>query len=129
MAASKSVPTYEDILKHYRLSDSQMKVKCPDEVLRAVAKNMNRWRSIDLGLDKADVNGIENGPAMEDEGKRQKLLERWKERFGHEATYSCLARCFFQSRRADLVEEVCKEFKKVNKKICEGQYKYCVLYV
>ena len=86
---------------------------------------MNRWRSMDLGLDKADVNGIENGPAMEDEGKRQKLLERWKERFGHEATYSCLARCFFQSRRADLVEEVCKEFKK----ICEGQYKYCVLYV
>ena len=109
-----SAPTYEGTLTHYGLSFGQMKIECADELIQALPVKMNRWRTIHLGLDKGVVDAIENDRVMDDEGKRQQLLERWKERFGHEATYYRLARSFFESKRVDLVGTVCEEFLKHN---------------
>ena len=121
-----SAPSYEKTLEHYDVSDSEMKVECPDDAIYTLAKKMTRWRSIDLGVDRGVVNGIEN-ERLDDEGKRRQLLERWKERYGHEATYDRLARSFFESERLDLAGAVCKEFRDKNTRTCEGELFFRVL--
>ena len=125
-ALGMSAPSYEKTLEHYDVSDSEMKVECPDDAIYTLAKKMTRWRSIDLGVDRGVVNGIEN-ERLDDEGKRRQLLERWKERYGHEATYDRLARSFFESERLDLAGAVCKEFRDKNTRTCEGELFFRVL--
>ena len=113
MAADDGAPTYEGTLEHHELADNDMREECTDEFLFALAKRMVRWRSVDLGVDRSVVASIENDSKMEDEGKRRQLLERWKERFGHGATYGRLARSFIESDMANMADHVCKERKKI----------------
>ena len=108
-----SVPTYDSTLQFHGLSVTQMKDECCEEVLHELAKKMNRWRSIQLGVDKGVIEGIENDRSTDDEGKRSKLLERWKQKFGHEATYERIVRCLMKSERTDLADVVCEELKEV----------------
>ena len=106
-------PTYEAMLEHHNLSSSQLQVQCPDHVLRSLAKKMTRWKNIavDLEVDESAVETIEK--EKDEEGKGRKLLERWKEIFGHEATFERLARCLVNSKRANLADFVCEECKKL----------------
>ena len=39
------------------------------------------------------------------------MLERWKERFGREATFFKLVEVFLRADRRDLAENVCEFFK------------------
>ena len=108
-----SAPTYESTLQFHGLSVEQMKDECCDEVLHALAKKMNRWRNIRLGVDKGVIEGIENDRSTDDEGKRNKLLERWKQKFGHDATYERMVRALMKSERTDLADVVCEELKEI----------------
>lgn len=111
-----SAPTYEKMVEHHKLSSSQLQTTCPDDVLHKLAKKMNRWQSVapDLELEnlKTVIDAIER-EQIDDEGKRRNLLERWKETFGHEATFKRLTRCLINSSRADLAGFVCNECKNV----------------
>ena len=44
------------------------------------------------------------------------MLERWKERFGREATFFKLVEVFLRADRRDLAENVCEFFKQNCKK-------------
>lgn len=112
MAADETAPTYEGTLNHHGLRDSDMREECTDQFLFDLVKKLVRWQSVDLGLDRSVVASIENDRSMDNEGKCRQLLERWKEMFGHEATYGRLARCFIQSCMANMADYVCKERKK-----------------
>ena len=115
---SSSAPSYEDTLRHHKLTGDDLEVKCPEEFLRHVATwtNYEEWRKTDLGVDKATVEAIKN-QTTDDEGKCRDLLERWRQRLGHNATYSRLVRCFIDSRRADLADKVCEK-KKCGGELC-----------
>ena len=62
-------------------------------------------------MEKSVVDSIQDQNKA-DEEKCLELLHRWKEKFGHGATYERLIRSFVDSRRADLADKVCEEFLK-----------------
>ena len=104
---SSGPPSYEKIVSHHGLAKEHMEERITDEVLFQLARKMTRWRSIDLGLEKSVVDTVERDPNTQEEDKQKKLLERWKEAYGPEATYQRLATSFSDSRRADLADAVC----------------------
>ena len=89
-----------------------MQQRISDDELFPIARWMTRWRSIDLGLQKGIINSIENDPTTGEEEKQIKLLERWRESYGHDATYDRLANSFCSSNRVDLADIVCEMRKK-----------------
>ena len=107
-----SVPTYESTLEHYGLTDTQLKEKCRECVLRKLASKLDRWRemAIHLKLEKGVTDSVD-GERLEEEGKRYRLLERWTQISGHKATYERLVRCLLEATRADLAEFVCETIK------------------
>ena len=107
MARTMSIPTYEKILKHHGLDETQMQVECSEEVISAVAKKMTRWRSVNLGLGTGAKDSVENDRSGDEEGKRRLYLEKWRETFGHEATYKRLVERFIDGERVDLADVVC----------------------
>lgn len=104
-------PSYERTVDHFGLTDRQLSAECPDDHLRLLASRLNKWRNIDLQLEKGVLDAIDHEP-LDEEGKRRKLLERWKEAYGHEATYCRLVRCLVDSQRMDLADLVCEACKK-----------------
>ena len=108
-----SAPSFESTVAHHGLTGDQLRTECGDDVLRSLAPRMNRWRNVDLELESAVVDAIERESSTDEEGKRRKLLERWKEIYGHEATYERLVRGFIASGRADLAGNACEACKKV----------------
>ena len=109
---SSSPPTYEQILNRHGLKRREMQRRCSGDELFPIAREMIRWRSIDLGLQKGIINSIENDPTTGEEEKQIKLLERWRESYGHDATYDRLAYSFCSSNRVDLADVVCEMRKK-----------------
>ena len=109
---SSSPPTYEKILIRHGLKRQEMQRQISDDALFPIARQMTRWRSIDLGLTKGIVNAVENDPSTGEEKKQIQLLERWSESYGHEATYERLAFSFCSSSRVDLADAVCEIRKK-----------------
>lgn len=102
-------PTYESTLEHYGLTDTQLKVKCSEYVLRKLASKLDRWReiAIHLKLEKGVTDSVD-GEHLNEEGKRYRLLERWTQILGHKATYERLVRCLLEATRADLADIVCE---------------------
>ena len=117
-----SAPTFKSMVDYHGLTHDQLCTVCGDDVLRSLAPRMNRWRNVDLELDSGVVDAIETESNTDEEGKRRKLLERWKEVYGHEATYERLVRGFIASSRADLAGNVCEACKKVVPCASESQY-------
>ena len=113
MSAS-SAPTYESTLEHYHLTNEQMQIKCSDEIILALVPMLHGWHNIApyLEVDGSNVDSIVKDSTTDDEGKRSKLLRRWKEMFGHKATCERLARGFIKSGNAALADLVCEELKK-----------------
>ena len=121
---STKAPSYKETLRYHCLSHSQLDVECHEDISHPISKKMGEWRNILLGVDKGDIATIENDKNTDNEGKCRQLLEFWEKRLGHRATYALLVQSFIESKRADLADEVCLEFKKVNKKMCEGECRY-----
>ena len=111
--AAAEAPSYEGTLRHHKLAGAKLDVECPEEFLQYTAKltNYARWRTVILGVEKSVVDSIQDQNKA-DEEKCLELLHRWKEKFGHGATYERLIRSFVDSRRADLADKVCEEFLK-----------------
>ena len=105
-------PSYKETLRYHCLSHTQLDVECHEDIPHPISKKMGEWRNILLGVDKGDIATIENDKNTDNEGKCRQLLEFWKKRLGHRATYALLVERFIESRRADLADEVCLDFKK-----------------
>lgn len=104
-------PSYEATLEHHGITSAQMQQQCSDEVIKALAPKMTNWRAINLvGVDRGKVDAIEKD-TTDEEGKRRKYLECWKQKLGHKATCERLARGFIQSGRTDLADAVCEELQ------------------
>lgn len=117
-------PSYESTLKHHGIAPTEMQRQCSDEVITALAPKMTNWRAISLvGVDQGKVDAIEKD-ATDEEGKRRKYLECWKQKLGHKATCERLARGFLQSGRTDLADAVCEEMQL---KTVSTDGKYCFL--
>ena len=110
--ADTEAPSYENILECCELSQEEMVVKCPDQVLSAIAKEMNDWRNIDLGIKRGKISSVKVESGATDEEKRDEYLQCWKQQYGPRATFELLARRFVEAGRADLAEFVCLERKK-----------------
>ena len=110
--ADTDAPSYEDILACCKLDQEAMRVKCPDEVLSTVARKMNEWRNIDLGIERGKISGLKHDSGADDLEKRREYLQCWKQRYGPKATYELLARRFVEAGRADLAQLVCEGCKK-----------------
>ena len=103
-------PTYESTLRHHGLTNEQMKIECSGGVILALVRHIIGWRNIAPYLEVDD--SVVDVMAVDEERKRRELLERWKVKFGHEATLERLARCFISAGKAALADLVCEERKK-----------------
>ena len=101
--------SYKSVVGHYHLSDSQLREKCNEKVLEALAPKLGEWRDIrpHLGVDRNVGTAIEHDQPTE-EAKRRQLLYRWKQINGHQATYEKLIRALMQASRTDLAGTVCE---------------------
>ena len=115
-----SAPTYESTLKHHGLTNEQMEIICSDGVILALVQHMKGWRNIAPYLEVDD--SVVDAMTVDEERKRRELLERWKAKFGHEATLERLARCFLSAGKAALADLVCEERKKTILPACELTY-------
>ena len=105
--------SYEAMVASYGLTTNQLCTVCNDDVLQSLAPRMNQWQSIDLKLDSEVMDAIDGESSTDEEGKCCKLLECWKEKYKHKATYERLVRSLMASNRADLAKSVCKACKRV----------------
>ena len=109
--ADIGAPSYGDILQCCGVSNEAMKIKCLDDALRAIAGEMNEWRTIELGIKRGKVTSLKMESGA-DEEKRYEYLQCWKQKYGPMATFELLACRFVEAGRADLAEFVCEERKK-----------------
>ena len=107
-------PTYRGTLAYHGLEESQLKIKCDEKVFHKLAPKMDKWREIarHMKLEKGVTNSVE-GERLDEEGKCYRLLEVWKERLGHKATYELLVVCLLKAGRANLADVVCEVLKEL----------------
>ena len=81
---------------------------CKDEHLCEIALSITDWQSIApfLGLTEVEESDIKKN-YDNTLTQKIKMLRKWREKFGRQATYRKLARVFTKLNHADLVEEVC----------------------
>ena len=65
-----------------------------------------------LRLDSATINGIKEDNSTSEE-RRIAMLQSWKQRFAHRATYRVLVEALIESRRAQQALELCCEIKEL----------------
>ena len=85
--------------------------KCRHDVRLAVAKKMSEWRNVVpylLPENEEVEDEIHLGP-WDEKGKRNRLLERWIEICGLDATHEKLICAFVAAERIDLAEIVCEK--------------------
>ena len=68
-------PDYADTVKYHGLSDRDMRIQCPDEVLNALAEKLTDWRTFQLWLPEGVVEDIDKDRNASELGKRQELLK------------------------------------------------------
>ena len=81
---------------------------CKDEHLCEIALSITDWQSIApfLGLTEVEESDIKKN-YDNTMTQKIKMLRKWREKFGRQATYRKLARVFTKLKHADLVEELC----------------------
>ena len=101
------------VVKKFNLSEEQINEECSLDTIPELPKAMTEWRNISPYLfpmkkEEQIVEAINQDLTLNDEGRRYKLLTRWKQFHGSEATYKKLIEAFLSAYRRDLAEIVCK---------------------
>ena len=111
--ASKTDQEMARVLKHSSLDRDKLRVEITNSKVFALARKMNDWEKIYFGekLTEAILGEIKKD-AIDEDGRRRTVLTRWKELYGHEATYEQLLLRYVESGRMDLADLLCKEYKK-----------------
>ena len=101
-----AIPTYNELLVHYKVDSSIMKQTYDDEELREFSLTLDVWETLAkfLGMPNSDIANIKShGDAVQ---QRLKMLECWKQRRGSMATYEAMVKALLQISRTDLAERV-----------------------
>ena len=105
--------SYAVVIKQFNLSEQQINEKCSLDTIPEVHKEMTEWRNISPYLfpikkEEQIVETINQDMTLDDVGKRRKLLVRWKQFHGSDATYKNLIEAFLSADRRDLAEIICE---------------------
>ena len=106
-----AAPSYEDLLKHYGVSNKQMQGQCSEALLKSVAKDMTSWQSDPLSIGDGNVSAIATDSTIQVADKPLKYLKNWKQTQDFLATCERMARAFVKDERVDLAGKVCTEVK------------------
>ena len=101
--------TLEELLKEVGVCPEKLNQSISDDRLRDVALFLTSWRTVAqyIGLSDIDMSDVEREGGSEQE-RRLKALQKWKGKFGFEATYRKLVEVLLSLTMADVAEKVCK---------------------
>ena len=102
-----------DVVRQFNLSEEQVNEECSFAILLKVHKKMSGWRNtvpylFTMEKEEEIMETINQDLTLDDVGRRRKLLVRWKQFHGSEATYKKLIEAFLSADRRDLAEIVCQ---------------------
>ena len=102
-----AVPSYNDLLTRHGVQRSDMADKIHHTQLMEISPILDQWEMLgrSLGLDNSDIVSIKRERDTGEE-KRDKMLQRWKQRRGSAATYEELTTALLRIRKTDLAEIV-----------------------
>ena len=101
--------TLSDLVERFKLVDERLDKPCTAGHLASIALCLTTWEivSTHLGLDPPEIEAIESD-AKSTEEKRQKMLQKWGDKFAHKATYRRLIMAFLKIKNAELATKVCQ---------------------
>jgi hypothetical protein len=101
-------PSLNDILSQYALNETDLKMKCPQDVRNEIAIKLIDWKMIGyfLGFPAEKLTSIGRENETEDLCKVA-LLDSWSKREGEGASCLKLADALHRRQRRDLVEFLC----------------------
>lgn len=105
------LPTVQELITNNGLSETQLSKKIPKMLLALIAMSISGWREIAplLNLEDTEREDIESGKTPREQ--RLKMLEKWEEKHGNDATFFNLIEKFLIAKRRDLADKVCDVFK------------------
>ena len=97
-------------MHHHKLTKECVCKKCPESFLTTkVAGIIIDWKALapHLGMLDPDVVAIERD-GVDENDRRRKLLQRWLQHNGPEATYYKLIEAFIGAKDKNTADEICK---------------------
>ena len=101
-----AVPTYDELLAHFDMKKSVMKLTFDDKHLRQFSLILDTWEKLArfLEIPSPDIASIKSQGDVEEQKIR--MLECWKQRCGSMATYETMIKTLLKISRTDLAEKV-----------------------
>ncbi len=116
MASSLNVrlPSLDGVFEQYGLSKEELNTPCSTDDCTELAMKLDKWELLAqvIGLTQADCTAIKANSWISYEQQRVAALVKWKGKFGSRATYLNLAEGLKKIDNLDLVEELCKIYKR-----------------
>ena len=114
--------TVDELVKQTSIQPERLDEKVNNDHLLKIALFLRSWRlvALHLGLSDIDVSDLEKEGKDEQE-KRIKALQKWKDKFAFKATYRMLVEVLLQLSMADTAENICH--------ILKGSYEYVCYHV
>ena len=101
-----AVPTYEELLAHFKVDSSLMEQTCTDHHLTEFGSQLDEWEKLAsfLSVPGSEIEDIKSQGGKGMKGIR--LLQYWKQMCGFKATYKALVKSLLQINRTDLAQVV-----------------------
>ena len=110
--ASQSPVTAEELATEVGLPLEFLDRSFDEKYVHLLSGFCDRWESIGYGLQltKSDISGVKDD-SPDTEVRRIMMLQTWKERFAHKATYRALIEALLQSGRAQQALDMCRKIE------------------
>ena len=104
--------TLKALMKEVGVCPEKLNESISDDHLRAIAILLTSWRKFAtyLGLSENDLDDVEQ-EGRDEQDRRLKALQKWKGKFGFEATYRKLVEVLLSLAMADVAQNVCRLLK------------------
>ena len=101
----------DQLLADLNVSRDSLDVRCSDDHALEIAQQITNWKSLApfIGLNQIDEENILMDPSCFNSVsvQRIRMIRRWMEIHGPEATYLNLVKGFLRIQRRDLIEKMC----------------------
>lgn len=100
--------TFQELIsKHPSVSREQINEQCSADLAYEIAQRMDEWKvlALFLKLEDAEISEVEKDNTKEIERKLG-TLNKWRRKFGPNATHRRLVEAFLKCQRVDLAETV-----------------------
>ena len=104
-----ATPKLDEILRDLRLSEKALDRPCTADHARDFALHITSWQSLApfIGITDVDEEEIRED-AHNARNQKLKLMTRWRQKLGRNATYLHLAKGLAAIERRDLIEKLCE---------------------